>query len=144
MATGHGLPISGARLGPTRRDDSGGKAAHSKAFESRVNPNTVVAAGKSDVADSCSIAKAGGGDVCRQPERWSRGASPGPVSVDGAGLSRSQVALFDSNTSQHHPHSLVELSPRSLASAGLRARVARCSRALRSQLSSPPEVVVSI
>ena len=24
MATGHGLPISGARLGPTRRDDSGG------------------------------------------------------------------------------------------------------------------------
>ena len=30
MATGHGLPISGARLGPTRRDDSGGKAAHSR------------------------------------------------------------------------------------------------------------------
>ena len=65
------------------------------------------------------------------------------VSVDRTGLSHRQVALFDSNTSQHHPHSLVELASRSLSlvSTGRHARetrTTRCLCALRSLLSCDP------
>ena len=55
-----------------------------QAGKSRVNPNTVVAHGKSDVAHSCSIAEPGGGDVCRQPEhRVSEGAKAGDIGRKG-------------------------------------------------------------
>ena len=62
------------------------------------------------------------------------------LAINGDALSRRQVALVDSNSAPNHPHSLVELSPRSLASAGLRARAARCSRALSIAALEHPRV----
>ena len=64
--------------------------------------------------------------------------------LTGMALSRRQVALVDSNSAPNHPHSLVELSPRSLASAGLRARASRCSCALSIAALEHPRVKCAV
>ena len=44
------------------------------------------------------------------------------LQIDGKAWPRRLVVRFDSNTPHDHPHSLVELSARSLASAGRHGR----------------------
>ena len=146
MATGHGLPLSGARLGLTGRDDSGGKGACL-----RISTPAEFVVGSSrgrkigywgQLVFLMKMPRLSFGSRSHAMIRTS--ALPDRVTIDGAGLSHRQVALFDSsNTSQHHPHSPMQLSPSSLISTGL--RVARCSCALKiAALSLTPVVVVSI